>query len=173
MQFCLLGNIVTVHGIGGGVRVQSFSDVPGRFSALHDVLVGLSADEAKTMTVRKTVERGKDVLLFFDGVKTRDEAEHFIGSKVFIRDEQMAQPPQGKTWVHDLIGCAVLDRVGTRIGTLTDVYLMPAQDLYLIDCNGRDVLIPAVAQYIASVDVPARTVTVNDISGLLEDADEN
>ena len=50
---------------------------------------------------------------------------------------------------------------------------MPAQDLYLIDCNGRDVLIPAVAQYIASVDVPARTVTVNDISGLLEDADEN
>jgi 16S rRNA processing protein RimM len=175
MDSCLIGSIVAAHGIAGGLKVRSHSDIPGRFAKLKRVYVGRDAATAREYTVRKASDATGSVLLFLDTVTDRNTAETLIGSSLYIEEKDMLPPPEGRHYVHDLIGCEVRTEDGTRKGVIRDVLLFPANDLYSVDCDGREVLIPAVPEIVVKVDTAARLVTVADLPGLftLEDDDED
>lgn len=173
MDLCLIGKIVAVHGVAGGLRVQSYSDHPRRFTTLKKVLLGSSDDAVSERAVTRSIDRGKDVVLFLEGINTRNDAEQHVGENLFIPVNEMLPPPEGRVWVHELVGCAVVSTEGVPRGEIVDVFLRPAQDLYLVRFEGREVLLPAVPAIIVSVDTAAKRVTVNDVPGLFEDADED
>lgn len=172
-ELCLIANIVAVHGIDGGLKLRSHSDIPGRFSRLDTVLVGHDELTARKIRVLEASEHGDRVILYFDGCTDRNMAENFVGMNVFITDEQMEIPPDGRYFVHDLIGCRVATPDGEARGEIVDVMLMPANDVYVVQFEGREVLVPAVPDFIGSVDLQAKLVTVKPIPGLFEEEDEN
>jgi len=43
---------------------------------------------------------------------------------------------------------------------------MPAHDVYAIETEGEDVLLPAVREFVLGVDLQARTLTVKLIEGM-------
>ena len=75
--------------------------------------------------------------------------------------------------MHDLIGCRVETPAGEKRGKVQDVMLMPANDIYVVDYRGFEVLIPAVPAFIRSVDTDAKRIVVEDVSGLFEEHDED
>ncbi|MBL0175281.1 MAG: 16S rRNA processing protein RimM [Ignavibacteria bacterium] len=177
MEPCLIGTIVGVHGIAGGMKIRSYSDVPGRFARLERVYAGRDGGSVREYTVRKAAGDADKVLLFFDGIDDRTAAETLVGLSLFIEEKDMLPPPTGRYFVHDLIGCTVLTEQGLRRGEITDVLLMPANDLYVVRCDGREVLVPAVPDIVRNVDLASRTVTVADLPGLfqeeVQEEDEN
>ncbi|MYF16886.1 MAG: hypothetical protein F4215_05600 [Gemmatimonadetes bacterium] len=55
---------------------------------------------------------------------------------------------------------------GTMVGHVVEVLSYPANDVYVVDRNGEDVLIPAVRE-IVHVDQKAGKIIVQEIEGLL------
>lgn len=172
-ELCQIGTIVAPHGIRGALRVQSHSDIPGRFSRLTSVLVGTDETDVREMQVAGATEEVARVLLELSECADRDRAEQLVGMKVFITDEQMEAPPEGRYFVHDLIGCRVETPDGEPHGEVRDVMLMPANDIYVVDYRGFEVLIPAVPAFIRSVDTDGKRIVVEDVPGLFEDLDED
>lgn len=172
-ELCLIGTIVAPHGIRGALRVQSHSDISGRFSRLTTVLVGSDEKDAREMHVAGATEEAARVLLEFRECADRDRAEELVGMNIFITDEQMEKPPEGRHFVHDLIGCRVETPDGEKRGEVQDVMLMPANDIYVVDYRGFEVLIPAVPAFIRSVDTDGKRIVVEDVAGLFEDTDED
>ena len=172
-DLCLIATIVAAHGVGGAVRLRSHSDIPGRFERLKSVLVGTPDGTPERMSVRGATENGDRVILTFVGCDDRDVAEALVGCQVWIEEVEMEAPPEGRYFVHDLIGCEVYTPEGEARGRVHDVMLLPANDVYVVRYEGREVLVPAVPAFIRQVDTEAGVIVVEPVAGLFEDLDED
>ncbi|MAT40248.1 MAG: 16S rRNA processing protein RimM [Ectothiorhodospiraceae bacterium] len=173
MSLCLIGKVVGVHGIAGMLKVHSYSDIPGRFELLETVLFGASEDSAEPRIIEQATGDRQPALMKLAGIDSRDDAEQCIGHLIYITDEQMLPPPEGKHFIHDLIGCTVQDEAGNELGTVTDVAAQPASDIYTVERDGFEYMIPAVPEFVKKIDIAAKTIIVAPIPGMLDDdADE-
>lgn len=63
----------------------------------------------------------------------------------------------------------MLSHDGTRVGTVTEVAHLPAQDVLVCDVAGEERMVPFVQALVPVVDVDAGNVRLADVAGLLED----
>jgi 16S rRNA processing protein RimM len=62
----------------------------------------------------------------------------------------------------------VTNEDGEPIGVVKDVLKYPANDVYVIESNGKELLLPAVKEFVKKIDVDAKTMKVKLIDGMLE-----
>lgn len=112
------------------------------------------------------LEGGK-VLLLFEGYGDRTKAEALRGRSLFVAPADAARPPEGGWYIHDLIGCEVRTRDGRKVGVIADVLDAAGRHLWSIAGPDGELLFPAVAEFIVSVDTASRTAVVDPPEGLL------
>jgi 16S rRNA processing protein RimM len=169
-----IGKIVKVFGIRGEVILQSMTSVPARFHTLRRGYL-VRADEAerradapaRQISIERASVQPRGVRLKLTGVDDRTMAEQLIGMLLMVDESQKIRVPRGTWFVHDLIGMDVVDEDGKRIGIVHDVLHMPAQDVYVIKGERGEMMIPAVKEFILSVDVAAHRMRVRLIEGML------
>ena len=65
------------------------------------------------------------------------------------------------------------DTEGSEIGVISDVLQNSAQDIYQVKTQeGREILIPAVGEFVKKINISEKTVTVSLIPGFLDGAIE-
>ena len=102
-------------------------------------------------------------------VKDRTGAEKLRGKLLFVESSEAAPPPEGGYYIHDLIGCEVRTREGTFVGRLEDVMETPGQHLWAVRNGDAVHHIPAVKDFIVSVDTGTKEIIVSLPDGLLEE----
>ena len=96
-------------------------------------------------------------------------AEALRGTLVEIDEAALPPLEEGEYYLHDLLGLAVVTTGGERLGTLADVLTTGANDVYVLRREGKpDALIPAIPDVIRSVDLDARTMTIEPMPGLID-----
>ena len=76
-------------------------------------------------------------------------------------DRENAVPlPEGRYFIVDLIGCRVEDEQGGLIGTLTDVLKPGANDVFAVDTENGELLIPVVDAFVTDINPEKRRITV-------------
>jgi 16S rRNA processing protein RimM len=156
------------HGIRGEVTVQVLTDAPGdRFVPGTQFIVEPAT--AGPLTVF-SARWNKDILLLaFDEIETRNEAETLRGAKLFIETEEIGADDDDEGWYeHELVGLDV--RVGANVvGRVSGLHTLPVQDLLVVTTNdGKEVLIPFVEQIVPEVNVGEKYVLVTPPPGLFE-----
>jgi 16S rRNA processing protein RimM len=155
------------HGIRGEVTVQVLTDAPGdRFVPGTQFVVEPAS--AGPLTV-ESARWNKDILLLaFEEVETRNDAEALRGAKLFIETEELEEDDDEGWYEHELVGLDV--RVGdTVVGKVSGLNTMPVQDLLVVtDRDGKEVLIPFVEQIVPEVNVAEKYVLVTPPEGLFE-----
>jgi 16S rRNA processing protein RimM len=63
----------------------------------------------------------------------------------------------------------VVDSEGRSVGIVRDVMKFPANDVLVIDHQGREVLIPVVKEFILAIEPHKGTIAVRLIEGMLEE----
>lgn len=157
-----LGRITSAYGIKGEVKVYLYTDFPQRFAEAGYVIA-----EGKRRAIDGLREMKGMLILKLEGVDTRNEAETLRGQDLWIREEDAAPLPEGTFYVRDLIGLAVVDTAGQRIGRLAGVEKYAAQDLYEVrKDDGSTFRIPAVEEFVREVDPAGGRIVVQLIEGL-------
>ena len=156
------------HGIRGEVTVQVLTDAPGdRFVPGTQFIVEPAS--AGPLTVF-SARWNKDILLLaFDEIETRNEAEGLRGAKLFIETEDIGAEDDDEGWYeHELVGLEV--RVGGNVvGKVSALHTLPVQDLLVVTTDdGKEVLIPFVEQIVPEVNVGEKYVLVTPPPGLFE-----
>jgi len=81
----------------------------------------------------------------------------------------VASAPELNAWYKcDLLGMTVADETGHELGYLDTIWDLPAHPVLVVKQGDREVLIPAVKEFIRSVDVAQGRMTVRTIEGLVE-----
>ncbi len=153
------GQIVNTHGVHGEVRIVPWADSPEflcRFSTLY-------VDGKPVPVVSSRVHKGS-VIARLQGVDTVESAMVLKGKTVQIRRAD-ASLPEGSFFLADIIGLDVVDEAGQKLGTLTEVLSPSVQQIYVVQ-GEREILIPAVPEFILEVNIEAGYVRVRLIEGL-------
>ena len=86
-----------------------------------------------------------------------------MGNEIFI---EQADCDDDEFTFDDLVGFTV--KVGRRKGSIVDYYDNDYNPLFEIELGGKNHLIPAVEEFIASIDFEARTMRLVLPEGLIE-----
>ena len=172
MERIKIGQIVNAVALRGEVKIYNYSDLE-RFEELDTVILA-NRKQSKEYKIENVRYQKNMVIVKFKGVNDRNQAEALKDYEVFITEEDLKELPEDTFYIRDLIGCQVYDETShKKIGEITDVLQNTAQDLYQVKtAGGSEVFIPAVAQFVKSVSIEEKTVTVTLIPGFLDDAIE-
>ena len=144
------------------------TEFPERFKKLKQVHLGRQSGNTRIVTVEYVYVESRGVRLKFVETPDRTSAEALVGSLLFVEEEQRIKPKKGTHFIHDVVGLRVVDEQNNDIGVVKDVLQFPGQDLYVIERDGREWMIPAVKEFVTSIDVAAKTMRVRLIEGLME-----
>ena len=147
-EFLEVGRITRAHGLRGEVVVSLISD-------RHERLAPGAALESQrgTLVVVSSRPHQKNWIVQFEGIEGRDAAETWRG--VALSAEPIDDPDA--LFVHDLVGCRVVDAQGGDRGVVTALQANPASDLLVLDGGA---LVPLVfvigspADGVIRVDTP-------------------
>lgn len=169
-EFLEIGQVVGTHGVRGELRVDPWCDTPEffkRFKTLYFDNMGGSA--VKVISSRA---HGNIVLLCLDGVKSVEEATALRGRVIFMRRKD-AKLPEGSYFIAELIGCIAVDADDESIvfGEVSQVSRTGANDVWHINKNGREYLLPAIPDVVVNVDVVKGKVRIRPLKGIFDDED--
>jgi 16S rRNA processing protein RimM len=156
-----VGKVVKAFGIRGELVARCYAGDPSRFTALRSVLVGREPGQARDIRIERVRADERGVCLKLAGVDDRNAAEKLVGQRVKL--------PRGTYFVHEIIGLAVLNQDGANVGRVRDVLKLPAHDVYVIERHGRDIMIPAVQEFVLGVDLEKGVMRVRLIDGMVEE----
>jgi len=163
-----IGKVSKVFGIRGEVVVKPMTESLDRFKKLKRVYLGKSTDKADGFTIEYVRVGSRGVRLKLVETPDRTSAGLLVGSLIFVDERQRITPKKGTYFVHDVVGMTVVDEHDNNIGTIKDVLRFPAQDVYVVEHNGNEWMIPAVKEFVDSIDVASKTMRVRLIDGLVD-----
>ena len=158
-EFLDCGQIVNTHGIRGEVRIVPWADSP-------DFLCGfdrLYVDGGAKKVLSSRVHKGS-VIAKLDGVDTVEQAMALKGKTVQIRRAD-AKLPEGAFFLADIIGLDVVDEEGQKIGVLREVLSPSIQQFYVVE-GEREILIPAVPEFILETNIEGGYIKARLIEGM-------
>ena len=158
-EFLDCGQIVNTHGVRGEVRIVPWADSPDflcQFSTLY-------IDGAPRRVLSGRVHKGS-VIVRLDGVDTVEEAMLLRDKTVQIRRAD-AKLPEGAFFLTDIIGLDVVDERGQTLGTLKEVLSPSVQQVYVVE-GEREIMIPAVPEFILETNIKGGYIKVRLIEGM-------
>lgn len=158
-DYVRVGRIVGAFGLRGQVKLELLTDFVGRFEKGKTYLVNGNEMELEGLSWHK--ER---LLLKFVGVDTIDQAEALQWAYVEAHADELPPLEEDEYLTADLIGMMVVTRGGRELGPVSEVLALPAQDVLVVG----EIMIPAVKQFVKSVDLQSRRIEVELIEGMEE-----
>lgn len=173
----LVGTVARAHGLTGEVVVDSWSDAPERFAAGSVLDAKLSGDAGpaaadaaagatKRLRVKASRPFGERLLVRFEGIESRTDAEALRGVDLTIPRREAKPLPEGEHYRFELVGLRAKTSAGEPIGEVAEVFTTGANDVLVVRGERGEILIPVIPGVIVSVDVPGGSITMNPPPGL-------
>jgi len=166
----VVGIIRRTRGVRGELVVESQTHVPDRFHQLKQVFL-VTPGGARTVTIERAQYVRNEVWITLAEVTQREEAQELRGATLEIELADRPKLPEGEYYYDELMGMEVFDTHAVRIGTLTQVYPRGGQDVYGVETEFGEALIPASGDIVRSVDVEQKKMVIDPPTGLLPEAD--
>ncbi len=145
----VIGQVTAPFGVKGALRVRPDTDFPERFGALSQVCLELPTGEERVLAVRRAQVRPKGVTLWLFGCEDRETATSLRGALVKVKQSMAVPLPEGRHWVHDIIGLRVVTDKGEDLGQVTEVIRGPGNDVYVTPLT----MVPALRDVVRRIDL--------------------
>ncbi|MEO5903442.1 MAG: ribosome maturation factor RimM [Gemmatimonadaceae bacterium] len=169
----IVGLIRNAQGIRGEVVVEPLTDAPDAvFASGRRVFVGDAAGNLKnrsnTLVVGGVRPFKGGLMIKFDTVADRNEAEVLRGRYLLAPVEELEPLGDDEVYLHDLIGMKVELSSGQSIGEVTAFYELPQGLTLDVKTSKGSVLVPYRPEVVERTDTEARTVVVKSEVGMFE-----
>lgn len=161
-----VGAITSTHGLRGEVKVFPTTDDPRRYDYLKEVWLD-TGKEMLQMEVQSVKYFKQFVIVKFKGIDRIEDVERYVKKSLYVTRENAVELGEDENFIADLIGLKVIDEDGDELGTLTDVLLTGANDVYVVTENDKEILIPAIKQCVLEVNLEEGFMKVHLLEGLV------
>jgi 16S rRNA processing protein RimM len=164
----VVGRLGRPHGIRGEVTVEIRTDEPElRYAPGSSLYVEGSS---KVLTVESGRVHSGVLLLKVEGIDDRNGAESLRGMIVESDVDELELPEdEDEFYDRQLVGITAYQN-GEAVGVVTDVLHLPGQDVLSIELtDGREMLLPFIAEFVPVVDIAARRLEIEPPAGLMEE----
>ncbi len=162
----LIGRITGTHGLGGVLKLRSFSESPEFFAPGRRLRALRAGGAERVVEVEWARAQGQSTLVALKGIDDRRLAEELVGWELFVEKRTLPQLEPGAYYWHELLGMDVYAAGGQRLGRLASIFRTGSNDVYVVAEAGRELLVPALRSVVTAIDLPARRMEVDLPEGL-------
>ena len=162
-----LGQIGAPHGLRGEVRLHSFTADPGAITSYGP----LETDDGRVLEIETLRPAKNHLVAKLAGIANRNAAEQLTNIKLYVPRERLPEPDTDDEFYHaDLIGLAVVNRTGEKLGAVVAIHNFGAGDLIEVrpDAGGKTELVPFDENNVPAVDIAAGRIVVDPPGGLFK-----
>ena len=153
------GKIVNTHGIRGEVKIVPWADSPEFLCDLPALYI-----DGKAVKIRNARIHKGNVIALLDGIDDVNSAM-LLKEKVVSMSRSDVNLPEGSFYLADIIGLKVIDESGNELGILDDILSPSLQQVYVIK-GEREIMIPAVPEFVLETNVEGGYIKVRLIEGM-------
>lgn len=156
----VMGKVVAAHGIRGWIKIQVFTEY---LDSLLDYDTWYLAD-GQSWQPRKVIAanvNGKVLVAKLQDIADRTAAEKYKGLLVAVPREQLPPTEEDEYYWSDLIGMAVENQAGDKLGAVESLLETGANDVLVVRGEQGELLIPFVASVIQQVSLKDKTIRVD------------
>lgn len=169
----IVGRVRRVHGVRGEVVVELFTDAPDAiFAPGARVFAGTTqgdlAPDGRTLVVSSARAFKDALLVVFDGIASRDEAERWRDRFLLVPADEVEPPADDEVYLHEFVGLGVEGREGERIGEVIGYYDMPHGILLEIRRGDDTMLFPYREEFVTAVDLEKGVLRIDPPAGLFD-----
>ncbi|NQV53099.1 MAG: 16S rRNA processing protein RimM [Flavobacteriales bacterium] len=164
MEFTEIGVIVKPHGLKGAVVVKAEAAYVSQFKGFEQVYLSQFNSKVPYAVVDLAVLGTSMFKITLRGVETVQQADALRGVELFQENKLLTFSDEV-----DLVGMEVFSKDGARIGEVVDTIENKAQLLLVIAASDdEEHYVPLVEEFLVSLDVKAKSITLDLPEGLLE-----
>lgn len=155
-----------VHGLNGALRVEVLTDRPEARFKRGAILFREGSDAPLHVIDGVPVADGPGWRVRLAEATNRNAAEAFRGIYLEAIVSTGAGVEGGDSWLwHEVVGIPVQGRDGEELGTVTDIYRVAENDVYVVRGPRGEFDVPAVRDFVVSLQ-PRGGVLVVDAAAL-------
>ena len=160
------GKIVNTHGCRGGLKAESWCNSEEDLAALKKLYIKNGEVYTEHKVTKASVLK-QFVILEFADLNDMDAAM-LLKNKILYAAKEDFQLEDGEFFLADMIGLDVID-VDTNLvyGKLCEIINRGASDIYVVKTEQGERMIPAVDEFIISIDIE-KGIFVRPIEGMLD-----
>jgi len=164
----LIGHVIRPHGIAGLLRIVSYAQSLETFLQAGSVFMDRGNNEFEERKVIDIRPHGSSFLLRLSGLNSIEQAEIFKAAKIFIRKDSLIKKDEDEFFYYELRGLNVYSITGQYIGVVKEIFPTGSNDVYVVEGQGKEFLIPAIHQVIKEINIAQKRMVISPIKGLLE-----
>lgn len=166
-DYIFIGMIGKSVGTDGSVNLTAWSSYPERFQGMKTFFLTKEKAVPRTLDIENLEITSKRISVKFKGINSIEAAAHLSGYRITIPKSERFELPEGQYYIDDLLTCKVFTVEGDLLGNITDVWDMGANDIYVVDYQGKELLIPVVDEFVKDIDIKACRITVQLLDGMI------
>lgn len=168
-DYLLIGKIVGVHGIKGVLKILSYAESLSFFTPESKIFLKDSRQNECTCVVKwAKPHKLRNVLLRFEGIDNRDQAEALIDYELFVEACKLPELEQGTYYWKDLIGLMVFTEDESFLGKISSIMPTGSNDVYVVKDRENEILIPALESVVLKINLENKTMQVRLPEGLVQ-----
>lgn len=160
-EFLPAAEILKPQGLDGCVKARVDMDHPDCIAHFHTLYL-LSGGEYAPIKLLRAQTRDGFGFLWLEGLTDRDAAEKMRGAVLFISRADAPPLPENGYYLADVPGLLMVNQRGDTIGTVRDVMQPCANDVFVVDTERGEMLVPVVPHVILKVKPEEGRVIVNE-----------
>lgn len=161
-DFLVVGHVTAPWGIRGEVKVQVLTDFPDRFAPGSLVYL-----DGQPLRIEGCRPHKQHLLVKFAAVDSVADAQKLRGQDLTIPRSELRPLPQGEYYTFQLVGLRVITTRGDYLGRVADIITTPSNDVYVVEGDRGETLIPAIEDVVKSIDFDKGEMVIEPMEGLL------
>jgi 16S rRNA processing protein RimM len=146
--------VLGAKGLAGSVRIEALTDHPERLAEGESIWI---EDEPTPRSILEAGWGGRVPFIRLEGISDREAAERLVGR--YLEAPANPLPPDTYYW-HQLIGLTAVDEAGSELGQVVEVFRAGENEVYRIEGQEGELLIPALREVVRSIDLPGGRMVV-------------
>jgi len=161
-----LGRITKPWGVKGQLMLFLDVDSPEEYAELDSAFVEVKGQLVPYFFQIDSLNGNKAVVTFEE--VTQEQALSLVGHELYLPLTLLPKLTGNQFYFHEVKGFRVIDSNHGDIGIIDDIIEYPAQPLFRILKNDKEVLVPVIDQVIDKVDRELKTIYITAPNGLIE-----
>ena len=163
-----LGRVVNTHGVRGEIRLLPYAFPCQTLSKGLTVFLSEKDAETHPYTIASIRPHRPFVLLKLETIDSLELAEG-LREKILAVEESILPPVQeGEFYYYQVIGLHVRTTAGRDIGVISQVFFSGGHDIWVVQQEEKEYLIPVTEEIVRVIDIPGAHVVIEPLDGLLD-----
>ena len=163
----LLGKITRRHGLAGNVILKLDTDQPELYNKLESIFVEINGLLVPFFIDRTSWSKNDALNIAFKN-SSETLVDQSLGKSVYLPLATLPKLSGKQFYYHEIIGFDILDENDHECGVIRSVNDQTAQNYFVTNLDGKEVVIPIIKDWILEVNREERFIKMQLPEGLID-----